>query len=391
MAATGLPVGLTNEIITDVVLTVLGQVQVTDIKASAGATAGDHNLSEVQRITVKYKNGTKEACLTFIVKEIKPSVSPFVNAIRAVEKENSWYECILPEVNKLGVDIAANCYKKFDECLLLEDLTPLGYRVAERKKLLDLNHCIEAVKALAKFHAVTHHLHVTHKLPEISSMNTQFIQENGVLMYNRLKNFDDIIENLTEFGVEEYNKTIKDLQPVVWQKIVDCLNQDFEFLSLVHGDFWTTNMMFKYDRNNKVTHAKIIDYQLIRVSTPAFDLHFFICTSMLPRVRDNHLHEILEVYLDTLNSTLKKIGSKSFLTQEKFDKMMDDTKFVGLYSTLTFLPIVLCESPLNHIPPPDLPEEKRKYFTPFIEVFKQNTYRKQLVSMLDYYKKQNII
>ena len=37
--------------------------------------------------------------------------------------------------------------------LIIEDLAPLGYRMADRHSGLDIEHCLLAIRGLAKFHA----------------------------------------------------------------------------------------------------------------------------------------------------------------------------------------------------------------------------------------------
>ena len=37
--------------------------------------------------------------------------------------------------------------------LVIEDLAPLGFRMADRQAGLDLNHCLLAIRGLARFHA----------------------------------------------------------------------------------------------------------------------------------------------------------------------------------------------------------------------------------------------
>lgn len=39
--------------------------------------------------------------------------------------------------------------------LVIEDLAPLGFRMADRLSGLDMNHCILAIQGLAKFHAAS--------------------------------------------------------------------------------------------------------------------------------------------------------------------------------------------------------------------------------------------
>lgn len=47
-------------------------------------------------------------------------------------------------------------YTQYDNplaMLVIEDLAPLGFRMADREAGLDLQHCILAIRGLAKFHA----------------------------------------------------------------------------------------------------------------------------------------------------------------------------------------------------------------------------------------------
>lgn len=52
--------------------------------------------------------------------------------------------------------LGGNCLftqRKDPSVLVIEDLAPLGFRMADRQTGLDLEHCILAMKGLAKFHA----------------------------------------------------------------------------------------------------------------------------------------------------------------------------------------------------------------------------------------------
>lgn len=43
--------------------------------------------------------------------------------------------------------------KEHPEFLVMEDLVPLGFRMADRQAGLDLSHCLLAMRGLARFHA----------------------------------------------------------------------------------------------------------------------------------------------------------------------------------------------------------------------------------------------
>lgn len=59
---------------------------------------------------------------------------------------------ILGYENRLSTQIY---YVRMEQplCLIMEDLAPLGFRMADRQSGLDLAHCMLAIRGLAKFHA----------------------------------------------------------------------------------------------------------------------------------------------------------------------------------------------------------------------------------------------
>lgn len=67
----------------------------------------------------------------------------------------------LPHMSRLlngfgGILLAARCFHVQREkpvFLILEDLAPKGFRMADRQTGLDLDHCLLAIRNLAAFHA----------------------------------------------------------------------------------------------------------------------------------------------------------------------------------------------------------------------------------------------
>ena len=46
-----------------------------------------------------------------------------------------------------------------------------------------------------------------------------------------------------------------------------------------HGDFWSNNIMFKYDEDGKVNGTILVDFQLINYGHPAYDVLYLLYLS----------------------------------------------------------------------------------------------------------------
>ncbi|XP_052754017.1 uncharacterized protein LOC113520372 [Galleria mellonella] len=81
-------------------------------------------------------------------------------------------------------------------------------------------------------------------------------------------------------------------------------------------------------REKKPVAACLIDYQTVRMSSPAYDTLFFIITSTQSELRHKHYQELLDIYYQTFNKVLKEVGLDSHTLYSK--KMLyDDLKIVA--------------------------------------------------------------
>lgn len=79
--------------------------------------------------------------------------------LKLFEKESGTFKHTLPRLAKvLGCKlwptyVSSTLSKR--SILILEDLTPLGYKMFQRHIGFDLNHCLLALKTISKFHAAS--------------------------------------------------------------------------------------------------------------------------------------------------------------------------------------------------------------------------------------------
>ena len=81
-------------------------------------------------------------------------------------------------------------------------------------------------------------------------------------------------------------------------------------------------MLFKYsEEDNKLSEnaemsskppipiaLKLIDFQIIRVGHPISDVLYYMYTSAAPETREQHMHDLMLHYYETLNSDLRSLG-----------------------------------------------------------------------------------
>ena len=116
--------------------------------------------------------------------------------------------------------ISAYCYKSnIPHTLILEDLTTLGFKMADRHSRLDLEHSVIALKGLAKFHALS--LALNDKDTSIlETFKNEFIytEQNRELMKSFTQTTFDALINVVERwnGYEKYGDKLRAVIPVIF-------------------------------------------------------------------------------------------------------------------------------------------------------------------------------
>lgn len=103
--------------------------------------------------------------------------------------------------------------------------------------------------------------------------------------------FDNIVTNLMEYPAKSVDVGEKDLQ------------------TLVHGDCWTTNMMYLYDDEENSTTVLPVDFQFNTWTSPPVDLHYFFSTSLKFDVKAVEL-ELVQYHYYALKITLEALSYK---------------------------------------------------------------------------------
>lgn len=101
------------------------------------------------------------------------------------------------------------------------------------------------------------------------------------------------------------------------------------FINLCHGDLWINNIMFKGD------DVKMFDYQATAWASPAYDIFYFLLTSISDEVKVKNFDNLIEFYHEKLNEGLKKLGYEKHIPT--LSEIHEDLMGKGTFATVCIL------------------------------------------------------
>lgn len=254
---------------------------------------------------------------------------------------------LLPQIYKLqteGESFTANYYGSTDKLtVFLEDLTDSGYFPVEKTTQLDLNHCEIALKTLARFHALSRkYLKTTGE----KSLALEVKTPSGAWNFTN-QNVNRTIDLAGQFasaGIHEKLVKFRDSDRIrlMWSTVEEASRN-----TIIHGDYWTANILFKYD-DGRVCDAKMIDWQLCRVCSPAVELIYFFVTSVPFEIFENSKTQLLDCYLNEFNDTLTRLQcDDKMYTRDELEGDFHSCRIFFVIYTLFSLQFVLKSDPQN--------------------------------------------
>lgn len=173
-----------------------------------------------------------------------------------------------------------------------------------------------ALEKLAFFHAASVMILNKNKAEFNKFTKGTFHESNK----DKLQYFEDsfkvVIENASALGLKaETVQKLKTLQPKLIQKGIEDYTSNFKnFQVLNHGDFWTSNILFKYS-SGKLVDAIFVDFQNSVVGSPIIDLMFFLTSSVSSDVlsTEHGRDELIYAYHETLTLILKRLEYSGYI------------------------------------------------------------------------------
>ncbi|KAH8383453.1 hypothetical protein KR009_008706 [Drosophila setifemur] len=190
-----------------------------------------------------------------------------------------------------------------EEYLILENLQTSGFKMCDRMKGLDLEHCKSSLKKLAQWHAASL------KYKEVNGPYPALYNDGIYIEATR-----DLFTNMFQQGKDSYMKHLGKIEgseeylhklPLILDTNVDLIIADAkineeEFNVLNHGDAWINNLMFQYDSEGRLKETFLLDHQNTKYGNPAQDLYYLLMSSAELDIKVDQFDYLIRWYHENL-------------------------------------------------------------------------------------------
>ncbi|EFA02416.1 uncharacterized protein LOC107397744 [Tribolium castaneum] len=327
---------INQQVLTDIVVKKSGlkDIQIKEIKIEGACTRkGDSYLSQICRFTIEAtgknkSNQENETSIPVIAKFLPKNLARRKTYRSPVffENEGIFYETVLPAFQDF--QNSKKLSKKFEniplmlaqwidgdnDFIILEDVTPQGYKPAVRGSDLDENHSVAILKLLANFHSLS--IAFRDQKPEIFEKAAASLKETYFAEKYRSW-FEPFLHKLYIVALDAVENEFPQLLPKlkkyisgdVFGKICQGYQLRGPYAVVAHGDVWAPNFLIKYAEKDRIEDIVMIDFQLTRYATLAGDLIFYLLTCVDINLIEQKWNFLIKEYHVTLTENLAQLGS----------------------------------------------------------------------------------
>ncbi|KAK3859766.1 hypothetical protein Pcinc_034146 [Petrolisthes cinctipes] len=321
----------------------------------------DGATSTLVNIRVKYRvmgeQDTREVCYVAKVNHVRQK--EFEDFYRCIfVQETSFYSQVIPALNNILHEVGEGplafprCIyhgqdEKGKEFIYLENLKEAGYRMEDRAIGVGEPHVSLVLKELARLHAASFLLQA--KLSHDLLDEFPFLQIEWTEKFNIGSSWPDFMRATLDLhtkmfekmgGCEKVIEWIRKVHPQVGHVFEKLIHKTGPFTTIIHGDCWINNMLFRYDKDNKPVEMKFLDIQGCRKGSVALDLQHFLTLNAVDEVRrpQQHLTSLLTTYHSTLTQIMKAGGTAPPFTLEQLHQEYMEKGTYGLLFSIMWIP-----------------------------------------------------
>ncbi|CAH1953455.1 unnamed protein product [Acanthoscelides obtectus] len=275
------------------------------------------------------------------------------------------------------------------DCLVMENLNVSEYRLWNRKVPMNSEHLSLVMKSYAKLHSVS--FAMKNKEP------AQFAELVKGLLKCRdnenLQAYADFFKNALQAGFIASKGSARASGIMVklqekMPKIEEIFKFDLDSHVLVHADCHPNNMMFKYDSSKNPLTVSLIDWQMVRLSTPVLDLAYFLLTCSSKNDLDNY-KKYLKLYHDELSRNLTEMSCNpdEIFPYSQLELHWQKCSIIGMYTALLVIKLSLFEkSEIGH------EEEGGDFYKQFsIDQINADEYKKRILDVLFFMEEKHLV
>ncbi|XP_026830633.1 uncharacterized protein LOC105274771 [Ooceraea biroi] len=196
---------------------------------------------------------------------------------------------------------------------MLEDLSLQGF-VMKGSKILDYPHVSLALRCLGELHAYSFVIRAANPemFEKFQRMQEPLVDEN---FYNnnafRSKELAKVVIKALADEDEHYVKRVQQFADNVKDNMCSAVDGTLAepYAVVNHGDAWTNNILFKYDKDGKTPRdLRFLDFQLCRYASPVLDLVYILFCCCTQETRSKYYDQLIHEYYETLSKYLRKCG-----------------------------------------------------------------------------------
>ncbi|KAJ3659966.1 hypothetical protein Zmor_011627 [Zophobas morio] len=299
---------------------------ITDVQTNQ---KGEGYLGQIFLVSVKDANNDKQLEIAVKAAFTDEKVRAMVPIRISFLNEIYFYTNLLPTFQKFEKERGQSTYVEFvpkcfnvsakepEEVLILENLKASGFEMFDKKLVLDEDHVRLIFKTYGRYHGYSFVLRDQNpeEFERLSKgccnvyneflKNDFFINHMGELVKMAQGTLlpgedDEVIEKFGKYGDIDLRDIFK-----------DAISEEMDYSVILHGDCWSNNMMFKYEKSantKKLIDIRLIDFQVVRIGSPVCDLSYCLYSGASKEIFDK-LNDYLKIYYDSFATFVKSMGN----------------------------------------------------------------------------------
>ncbi|XP_066586206.1 uncharacterized protein [Prorops nasuta] len=312
---------------------------------------GSFFMSSLFMLTIRYGDDKEETVkLVLKLPAACEDIRNITSQDRQFHNEIIFYEEFAKDSSDFPKCVASKASPS-EYFIVLEDLSVKGYSLCPQKYNCPLEFVLCTMHEIGRFHAKGYTMKQNNQ-DKFLKMVSKFKECRYEHLNTEQFRFDTFLNLITPRAVRFLRSRGYDTN--FCDKMEMFLSNTFEnvmlksvkpvepLATLCHGDLTANNILFKRDDSNNLK-AILLDFALVRYSSPAIDLTTFLCLCCSNELRRAKFSDIFHCYYDSLKECLQESGIQDF-EKYSFDNLLKDYKeriLFGFVIATFYLPILM--------------------------------------------------
>ncbi|KAJ0176652.1 hypothetical protein K1T71_007831 [Dendrolimus kikuchii] len=257
--------------------------------------------------------------------------------LRSFEKETYFYSVIKKKMEISGLrPWSAKFITFLEDAIVFEDLNALQYKLRNKFQRFDVPHSLQALKALARFHASSILYEEKRKeevKPKMYTLADDFpllSEKSGFKVTSPwfqqcMKGALEAIRTFSNYD-DHMMARIENCWADIWTDAMSLSSSSKLRMVICHKDLWNNNVLFHYredvEHNFEPDDCVFVDFAAYKYEPPASDVMLLLYCNLEPKMREENMSVFLNYYYEELAGILLNHGTslETIITKGEFFK-----------------------------------------------------------------------